>query len=160
YLELLFVVLAIALSPNRSPGRLLFILLIASFTALFTGEAVFNAYVHKPGNFTRSALTYVFLNALLFVLFAYDVVRSHLTRRTVSPARDPEGLIPARPSGFAAVFSAFAPDVAAFAILCFIAAALLDLLDTRYLLGLVGIHLGGPYVTVDLNTLFGMQLPT
>src|SRR5262249_4257369 len=120
---------------------------------------IFNAEGHKPGNFTRAAITYIIINILLFIVFVYDAINRRLMRPNNLNASDSDNPNPSRQRRSPISYGAFATDFAGLAILCFIAALLLDTLGQRTVLGWIGIKLGGPYVIVDLNQLFGLNLP-
>lgn len=159
YFSLLLVLLQIAISENRSLGRLLYVFIASGFAIVYAGEAIFNAEGHKPGNFTRAALTYIIINVLLFVVFVYDAINRRRMRPSSLTAGGVEDADAPRTRTSPISYGSFATDFAGLAILCFIAAFLLDTLGQRTVLGWIGIKLGGPYVVVDLNQLFGLNLP-
>lgn len=149
YFSLLLVLLQLAISENRSLGRILYIFIASGFAIIYAGERLFNA--NKPGNFTASAWTYIIINALLLIVFVVDAV----DRRRMKPGKP--GTRPHRVSPIS--YRAFAADFGGLAILFFIAAFLLDSLGQRRVLGLIGLGTTQPYVTVDFNQLFGLSLP-
>ena len=151
YFSLLLVLLQLAISENRSLGRILYIFVASGFAIIYAGEAMFNAEGHRPGNFTRSPWTYIIINALLLIVFVVDAVN----RRR--PHVDKPGATPSRMSPIS--YRAFASDFGGLAILFFVAAFLLDTLGDRRVLSLIGLGARHPYVTVDFNQLFGLQLP-
>jgi hypothetical protein len=159
YFSVLLVLLQIAISEDRSLGRLLYVFIASGFAIVYAGEAIFNAEGQKPGNFTREPWTYIIINALLFVVFIYDAInrrRKHPGSLTAGGGGD---TAEPRVRNSPISYGSFATDFAGLAILCFIAAFLLDALGARTALGWLGIRLGGPYVVVNLNTLLGLHLP-
>lgn len=152
YFSVLLVLLQLAISENRSLGRILYIFAASGFAIVYAGERLFNAEGKKPGNFTTSPWTYIIINALLLIVFVVDAVN----RRRASA--DSPGAQPTRQSPIS--YRAFATDFGGLAILFFIAAFLLDTLGARRVLGLIGLGAQKPYyVTVDFNQMFGLQLP-
>ena len=151
YFSLLLVLLQLAISEDRSLGRILYIFIASGFAIIYAGEAMFNAEGHRPGNFTRSPWTYIIINALLLIVFVVDAI----DRRRMKPGKP--GTRPHRVSPIS--YRAFAADFGGLAILFFIAAFLLDTLGQRRVLGLIGLGTKQPYVTVDFNLLFGLSLP-
>jgi hypothetical protein len=159
YFSLLLVLLQVAISENRSLGRLLYVFIASGFAIVYAGEAIFNAEGHKPGNFTRTAVTYIIINILLFVVFIYDAINRRRMRPGSLTASGADDASAPRVRRSPISYGSFATDFAGLAILCFIAAFLLDTLGQRTVLGWIGVKLGGAYVVVDLNQLFGLNLP-
>lgn len=151
YFSLLLVLLQLAISENRSIGRILYIFVASGFAIIYAGEALFNAEGHRPGNFTRSPWTYIIINTLLLIVFVVDAV----DRRRLRPGKP--GAQPWRVSPVS--YRAFASDFGGLAILFFIAAFLLDTLGERRALSLIGLGAKQPYVIVDFNAMFQLDLP-
>lgn len=151
YFSLLLVLLQLAISENRSLGRILYIFVASGFAIIYAGEAMFNAEGNRPGNFTRSEWTYIIINALLLVVFVVDAVNRRRQRAGAPNTR------PTRTSPIS--YRAFAADFGGLAILFFVAAFLLDTLGDRRVLSLIGLGTKQPYVTVDFNRMFGLHLP-
>jgi hypothetical protein len=154
YFSLLLVLLQLAISENRSWPRILYIFLASGFAIIYAGERLFNAEGKKPGNFTSSAWTYIIINALLLIVFVVDAINRRRASKSASSGR----LTRLSPISY----RAFAADFGGLAILFFVAAFLLDTLGQRRVLGLIGFGLPAgtrPYVSVDFNQMFGLNLP-
>jgi hypothetical protein len=167
FFSLLLLTLQLSVSENRTPARVLYVLITSGFALTYAGERVFNS----AQNFTRSPYTYIIINALLLIVFLYDAI----DRRRAKP-RGLDHAVSAQTqsgdtSGAAAgdeprpisqlSYGAWATDFAGLASIFFIAAFLLDLLGPQALfqrLGLPHIGNGQPYVVVDLNTALPVHL--
>jgi hypothetical protein len=165
YVSLLLLVLQIAISENRSLARIVYIFVTSGFAIVYAGEVVFGP---ATGNFTRSPYTYIILNTLLLFVFVYDSIDRRRMRPLGLDARlattgstggaDAPGMS-ARVRTSPLSYGAFATDFVGLAILFYIAAFLIDLLGDEHFLGLFGIHIGPPYVIVDLHASLGLTLP-
>jgi hypothetical protein len=135
------------LLPARSLAWTAYTVVASLFTLLFAADLIFNT--SKMWHFTKAPLTYIIINALLFVVPIVDAVRrrpelasgGEVSRRWAQALsrRWAQALSPAT----------LATDCAELAILAYIAATLVNLL-----------HAGTPpYLTIDLNQALHLHLP-
>jgi hypothetical protein len=129
------------IAENRSLAHRVYVFLASSFAVIYAGELVFAA---RPLDFTHEPVTYVLAEAVLLVVFLGDTVARYRRR--------------AQPATASARFGALAIDAAAMAVFFYVSAFLLDLLGGQALLRHFGLHIGEPYVVVNLNTLFHLHL--
>jgi hypothetical protein len=138
-----------AVSTDRTVWRFVYVLVTSVFTVAYAGEFVFN--VHTL-DFTRNPATYVLGEAMLLVAFAIDMAgrsRRHMRVRAGSSV-DAEQRAISR-------FGAVATDLAGLSAFFFGSAFLLDLLGGQTVLHALGIHLGPPYVVVNLDRIFHLS---
>jgi hypothetical protein len=128
-------------AENRSFAHRLYVFLASAFAVIYASEVYFQV---KQLNFTRAPLTYVVLEVVLLTVFLADVIGRH--RRDNVPATS------------AARFGRWAIAAAAVAVFFYGSAFLLDLLGNQVVPHHLGVRIGTPYVTVDLNTLFHLHL--
>jgi hypothetical protein len=138
-----------AVSTNRTVWRFAYVLVTSAFAVAYAGEFVFD--VHTL-DFTRNPATYVLGEAVLLVAFAIDMATRTRQRaraksqQPTSPADEEQRAITR--------FGAWATDIAGLAAFFFGSAFLLDLLGGQTVLHALGIHLGPPYVVVNLDRMF------
>src|SRR5579875_2862221 len=141
FFGLLVFLLQVHLLPARSTWATAYTIVASLFTLLFAADIAFNTSTRW--HFTKAPLTYVILNALLFVVVVADAVRRRpdldATARKTGTSKWAQVLAPAT----------LAVDFAEIAILAYIAATLVNLLHTGSL----------PYLTIDLNQAFHVHLP-
>jgi hypothetical protein len=184
YCSLLLLYFQAYISITRTAWWLVYIFLSSAFVVLYAAEVLYNS---STDNFTRSPYTYIIINVLLVIVFFVGAVSDRSA--TVSYSSDaakskPEAAIvkeassvdvgSVKPAGGGNVtvltprrtptsFStSLAARAAGLAILLYISAFFLDTMNQQSVLH--SFHLGlpflrPPYVTVDLNTLFGLHLP-
>jgi hypothetical protein len=119
---------------RRSVSAIAYTAFATIFALVFAADVVFNT--SPTGHFTRSPITYLIINALLFVALIYDVVARRM------------GSQQAARMGFVSPL-ALAVDFSELAIVMYVAALLVNLL-----------RLGTPpFVTINLNQTLGLHLP-
>jgi hypothetical protein len=130
------------IAENRSLAHRAYVFLASSFAVLYAGEVFF---VVKQLDVTHTPLTYIIVEAILLVAFLGDTVARHRT--------------PVRPRTPSTRYGTWAIDLAGLAVFFYGSAFLLDLLGRQVVLQALGLRVGHPpYVEVDLNQLFHLQL--
>jgi hypothetical protein len=155
FICLVLLTLQESIAADRSFAHFLYITIAAGFAVIYAGAVMFGT---RALDFTRNPLTYVVLNALLFVVFLADVTGRRIQRarrdRAASDAGQP--VSSRRP---AASYGDTAANFGAAAVFFLASAFLLDLLGNQYVLQRFGLRIGSPpYVVVDLNPLFHLSL--
>jgi hypothetical protein len=128
--------LQLLLSRNRTPSRVAYVIFTSVFALVFAADITLNNASH--GHWTREPLTYIILNALLYVVFIYDAIRRRVDPASLGPT--------AADMANQNIYSVLAGDFAGLAFLGFISEGLLVLLSN---LGIV---------TVNLNSVLGLHL--
>jgi hypothetical protein len=119
---------------RRSVSAIAYTAFATIFALVFAADVVFNT--SATGHFTRSPITYLIINALLFVALIYDVVARRM------------GSQQAARMGFVSPL-ALAVDFSELAIVMYVAALLVNLL-----------RLGTPpFVVINLDQTLGLHLP-
>jgi hypothetical protein len=130
------------IAENRSIAHRTYVLLASSFAVIYAGEIYFAV---QPLDFTHAPMTYLVAEVALLVVFLGDTAARHRAQT-----------LPTTPSGR---YGRWAIDLAGLAVFFFGSAFLLDLLGKQVVLQLLGLRIGQPpYVAVDLNQLFHLQL--
>jgi hypothetical protein len=152
FICLVLLTLQESIAADRSFAHFLYISISAIFAVLYAGAVMFGT---RALDFTRNPLTYFVLNAVLFVVFVADV-----TSRRVQRSRKARAVADGEPTGLtAASYGATAADFGAAAVFFLVSALLLDLLGNQFVLQRLGVTIGHPpYVVVDLNQLFHLNL--
>jgi hypothetical protein len=136
-------------STDRSFSRFVYVLGTSAFAVAYAGEFVFP--IHKL-DFTRNPATYVLGEAALLVAFAMDMggrSRQRAQTRKGSSATAEQNAIER--------FGAMATDFAGLAVFFLGSAFLLDLLGGQTVPHAIGVHLGPPYVVVNLDSMFHLH---
>jgi len=142
FFSLLLLTLQETIAAHRSNGRFAYVFITSAFAVVYAADAVFHPF--PKGSFTLSSYTYIGINAVLLVVYLWDV----LNRRI----QHPEGL-----RGSLAEYSILAADFAGLAIIFFVSAILLDFIGPQSILSFLGYHVGPPYIIVDLNKALGLH---
>ncbi len=185
YCSLLLLYFQAYISITRTAWWLVYIFLSSAFVVLYAAEVLYNS---STDNFTRSPYTYIIINILLVIVFFVGAAprRSAAVSYPLDAAKTkPETIIVKEASSVdvgsgkqatgggnvtalkqrhtpASLSTTLAARAAGLAILLYISAFFLDTMNQQSVLH--SLHLGlpflrPPYVTVNLNTLFGLHLP-
>lgn len=139
-------------STDHTLWRFVYVLGTSAFAVAYAGEFVFP--MHKL-DFTRNPATYVAGEAVLLVAFAMDLVARSGQHASVRRTRPPS-VVGTEQSAIDR-FGAMATDFAGLAVFFFGCAFLLDILGAQTVPHALGIHLGPPYVVVNLDTMFHLK---
>lgn len=115
-LSILLLALQAHVSQNRSLGRILYLFGTSGFALVYAGAVVF--FFAQTSNFIHSPMLYLVLNLFLVAVFLYDAVARRI-REARHPYLDRWAGDP---------YGEWAADFAGLAVLCGLAALLLDLL--------------------------------
>ena len=185
YCSLLLLYFQAYISITRTAWWLVYIFLSSAFVVLYAAEVLYNS---STDNFTRSPYTYIIINILLVIVFFAGAasrrsvtdsssLNAAKTRQETTTARQASSVDVGGPKQSAgggnvatlkqrrastSLSTTLAARAAGLAILLYISAFFLDTMNQQSVLH--SLHLGlpflrPPYVTVNLNTLFGLHLP-
>lgn len=155
YVVILLFILQYSISHDRSLVKTVYGFGAAAFAAIYAAEIVF---YNGTQNFTKSTLTYVILNAFVVGIFVFDAIKRHRARITTEMLMGEVSKPGATVAGPLFDFQALATDFAGASLLFFISSALLDFLDQRVILHILGFPSTPVYADLSLNKLFGWNL--
>lgn len=119
YLSLLLLLFQIVILRNRAPAIVVYVLLTSGFAVLYAADF---SFFRRNNIFVGQGVTYLVLNALLFVVFLYDAVNRRFGQpQPLDPAAD-VGAPRASSQRMLAPFSfgAFAVDFASLAVISYV----------------------------------------